>query len=318
MQVGRVYKLVLFVLVFLIGAAIVMWGRAGDEPSTAPAVSEAAGAPAEEAAAEEGDLVPLESREPQELPNLELPSEVTYDNPYFVPGATPEPSAGKDETGEGELVPLDEKTAEEVTSDPEKEAKKALDSLPKAPVRYTVKSGDSLGAIAKKFYGRASKWRVIAEANGITNPASLKVGSVLTIPDLPDEKRPSASTEAKATDAAPAAKEGAPRTAAGDTYTVAPGDSLWKIAKKVYGKGSLWKVIYEANRKLLPKPGALKVGMKLIVPPAPARAAKSPAAPASAPAVKEKENRSAAASKKAKTSRKAAWDEVEVINFFEE
>ncbi|RKY20306.1 MAG: hypothetical protein DRP90_03600, partial [Planctomycetota bacterium] len=198
MQVGRVYKLVLFVLVFLIGAAIVMWGRAGDEPSTAPAVSEAAGAPAEEAAAEEGDLVPLESREPQELPNLELPSEVTYDNPYFVPGATPEPSAGKDETGEGELVPLDEKTAEEVTSDPEKEAKKALDSLPKAPVRYTVKSGDSLGAIAKKFYGRASKWRVIAEANGITNPASLKVGSVLTIPDLPDEKRPSASTEAKA------------------------------------------------------------------------------------------------------------------------
>ncbi len=316
MQVGRVYKLVLFVLVFLIGAAIVMWGRAGDEPSTAPAVSEAAGTPVEEAAAE-GELVPIESREPQELPNLDLPSEVTYDNPYFVPGATPAPSTEEDEageSGEGELVPLDEKTAEEVTSDPEKEAKKALDSLPKAPVRYTVKSGDSLGAIAKKFYGRASKWRVIAEANGITNPAALKVGSVLTIPDLPDEKRPSASKETKTADAAPAAKEAAPRAAAGDTYTVMPGDSLWKIAKKVYGKGSLWKSIYEANRKLLPKPGALKVGMKLIVPPAPVRAAKSPAAPA----VEEKESRSAAASKKAKTSRKAAWDEVEVINFFEE
>lgn len=35
------------------------------------------------------------------------------------------------------------------------------------------------------------------------------------------------------------------------TYTVKKGDCLWNIAKKYYGKGSEWKKIYNANKKVI-------------------------------------------------------------------
>ncbi len=49
---------------------------------------------------------------------------------------------------------------------------------------YTVQSGDTLRGIALKFYGDASKFVVIQEANDITNPSLISVGQVLEIPDI--------------------------------------------------------------------------------------------------------------------------------------
>ena len=51
-----------------------------------------------------------------------------------------------------------------------------------------------------------------------------------------------------------------------ETYTVAKGDSLWKIAKTVYGKGTMWKVIYEANKATVKDPNMIIVGQSLILP----------------------------------------------------
>jgi nucleoid-associated protein YgaU len=49
---------------------------------------------------------------------------------------------------------------------------------------YTVVSGDSLSKIAKHFYGDASKWRQIFEANGdiLKNPDLIHPGQTLKIP----------------------------------------------------------------------------------------------------------------------------------------
>lgn len=49
-------------------------------------------------------------------------------------------------------------------------------------------------------------------------------------------------------------------------YFVQEGDSLSKIAKKVYGDESKWEIIYEANRTALKSSNNLKVGQKLVVP----------------------------------------------------
>lgn len=38
-----------------------------------------------------------------------------------------------------------------------------------------------------------------------------------------------------------------------ETYTVEPGDCLWNIAKKFYGKGSLYNKIYVANQDIIEK-----------------------------------------------------------------
>lgn len=52
---------------------------------------------------------------------------------------------------------------------------------------YTVKSGDTLGKIAKEFYQNAGKYPVIFEANQplLTDPNKIYPGQVLRIPELP-------------------------------------------------------------------------------------------------------------------------------------
>jgi nucleoid-associated protein YgaU len=50
--------------------------------------------------------------------------------------------------------------------------------------RYTVVAGDSLSKIAKKYYGDASQWRRIYDANReqIANPDLIQPGWKLVIP----------------------------------------------------------------------------------------------------------------------------------------
>lgn len=47
---------------------------------------------------------------------------------------------------------------------------------------YTIKKGDTLGSISKKFFGSTQHWKKIAKTNNITNAAKIKIGQVLEIP----------------------------------------------------------------------------------------------------------------------------------------
>ena len=51
-----------------------------------------------------------------------------------------------------------------------------------APQTYTVQRGDTLSAIAKRFYGHAGEYRRIAAANNIANPDLIHPGQQLVIP----------------------------------------------------------------------------------------------------------------------------------------
>lgn len=51
---------------------------------------------------------------------------------------------------------------------------------------YVVKSGDTLGSIARRFYEDAALANVIAEENGLTDPSLLTPGTELVIPDRPE------------------------------------------------------------------------------------------------------------------------------------
>ena len=55
---------------------------------------------------------------------------------------------------------------------------------PVAAETYTVAAGDTLSKIAKRFYGKASKWRAIHEANKdiIADPDRIFPGQVIKIP----------------------------------------------------------------------------------------------------------------------------------------
>jgi Contractile injection system tube protein/LysM domain len=49
---------------------------------------------------------------------------------------------------------------------------------------HIVRDGDSLPSIANEAYGDPTRWRVIAEANGIDDPMKLRRGAALSVPRL--------------------------------------------------------------------------------------------------------------------------------------
>ena len=49
---------------------------------------------------------------------------------------------------------------------------------------YTVKSGDNLSTISKRFYGSANDYQKIAAASNVSDPNLIRVGQQLTLPVL--------------------------------------------------------------------------------------------------------------------------------------
>jgi nucleoid-associated protein YgaU len=72
--------------------------------------------------------------------------------------------------------------------------------------------------------------------------------------DFSDVKAGGSSTEESA---APMAQE----------YTVVKGDSLSKIARRVYGDAGQWRRIFEANRDQIKNPDLIHPGQVLKIPP---------------------------------------------------
>lgn len=131
------------------------------------------------------------------------------------------------------------------------------------PQTYTTEKGDTLWGLATRFYGDGRQWKKIYEANRDVLPSSseVPVGVALVIPSA--EGQPGAAApETPAIESRPAAVAGM------GTYTVERGDTLYSIARKQYGDGSLWRVISEANRDRVPDPEHLSVGTVLVIPPA--------------------------------------------------
>jgi len=58
---------------------------------------------------------------------------------------------------------------------------------------------------------------------------------------------------------------------AGQSYTVAKGDTLSEIAKSFYGNANQWRVIYEANKDTIKNPDLIQPGWVLKIPPKPGR-----------------------------------------------
>ena len=49
-------------------------------------------------------------------------------------------------------------------------------------------------------------------------------------------------------------------------HEVTKGETLWKIAERYYGDGSLYPKIFEANKDVLKDPNLIRVGQRLRIP----------------------------------------------------
>ena len=70
--------------------------------------------------------------------------------------------------------------------------------------------------------------------------------------------------KANVTDQRPTTNSPAPKK--NTTYTVKKGDCLWNIAKAIYGDGSKYTKIYEANKDKITNPNLIYVGQVLTIP----------------------------------------------------
>ena len=49
------------------------------------------------------------------------------------------------------------------------------------PRSYTVRKGDTLWAVAQRFYGDGTRWKDLARRNGVADPRQLPIGKVLVL-----------------------------------------------------------------------------------------------------------------------------------------
>ena len=100
-----------------------------------------------------------------------------------------------------------------------------------------------------------------------SEPPKPSFGSVRSGAPAPPAAKPKADfSNVKSGGSSTAPPAPPPPAPAHDTYVVVSGDSLSKIAKKFYGKASLWPKIHEANRDLIDNPDRIQIGWTLKIP----------------------------------------------------
>src|SRR5882724_6873703 len=98
---------------------------------------------------------------------------------------------------------------------------------------HTVVAGETLSALALRFYGDAALYRLIATASAIADPDAIDVGQRLIFPDF-------------------------------TRYTVVAGDTLSALALRFYGDAELSRLIATASG--IADPDVIDVGQRLTFP----------------------------------------------------
>ena len=146
-------------------------------------------------------------------------------------------------------------TGEEELLGEEKGQMAATEEEVKLPATHKVAPGENLWKIAEHYYGSGYNWVDVAKENKLGNPSFLVVNQELAIPDVP-ARHPEGGEIASGK-----------KVADINEYTVERGDSLWKIAEKIYGDGYQWAKIYQANQeKIGANPGLIFSGTVLTIP----------------------------------------------------
>jgi len=120
-----------------------------------------------------------QKRKEEELPQID-PAELEASAPTEPMPAKTEASGGAEATGGSESGTPAVEVETPTTPPPATTAKPTAGT----PQTYTMKRGDTLYSLAKRFYGDGKLWTRIADANQdkIRDVTDIPVGTVLTIP----------------------------------------------------------------------------------------------------------------------------------------
>lgn len=136
------------------------------------------------------------------------------------------------------------------------------------PYIHYVQNGETLYAIALRYYNNGELWHIISQANPSTvrSDNTVNLGARLIIPNkalLPDllQRNPQAATVL-----APAAPVASIVSSSPRTVVVKPGDTLSGLASEHMGTSRKWKELLDANKDKMDSPQDLRVGMTINIP----------------------------------------------------
>jgi nucleoid-associated protein YgaU len=140
---------------------------------------------------------------------------------------------------------------------PRREIEKLMEYAESGTMSKLVIGGKKIG----------NQWRVINLSSSWDNIMSqgelVKASATLTIEECEDI----VTLQSSKTNRTVAAGRTAQSQAASIvTYTVVKGDNLWNIAKKYYGNGSKYTLIYNANKGIIKSPSLIYPGQVLTIP----------------------------------------------------
>jgi nucleoid-associated protein YgaU len=150
---------------------------------------------------------------------------------------------------------------------------------------HRVQQGETFASISTAAYGSSKYYPAIMKANPGVDPAHLKVGMTINLPDIASPAvRPTASAAPAAAAPTGDAQRASAKVAAvapidaTKEYRVQQGDSLYKISLKLYGKSDRANKIFELNKQSMgDDPHHLKVGQVLQLPEPPTQSQTSTA-----------------------------------------
>ncbi len=146
---------------------------------------------------------------------------------------------------------------------PEAQVAAAVPVTPAAPeVKVTIVDKTTEIAIAKVAPVAATATttvEVVKPAKPV-EPLVTATAPVIESPKVETPAAPAAPVLAAATPAASPAPA---------QIIIQPGNNLWKLSRQIYGKGTMFTVIYEANKDQIRKPGLIYPGQVFMTPNAP-------------------------------------------------
>ena len=148
-------------------------------------------------------------------------------------------------------------------------------SVPAELARYTVAAGDTLSAIAARYYG--GKARRLADAifdanrTVLSNPDQLRIGVELIIPAVSGYDRPSGVPSVAPLRENETIRETGteelPDAGPFRWYQIQKNDRYISIARQQLGDAGRWREIYDLNRDKFPDPGLIREGVRIRLPP---------------------------------------------------
>jgi nucleoid-associated protein YgaU len=133
-----------------------------------------------------------------------------------------------------------------------------------AAQEYVIREGDTLSDIAGRELGQPDLYPMIYDANRdvLRDPESIPVGQKIRIPLIHRPATPPAQRGPQGAAEPPQAAPSRPSR----TYEVQENDTLIRIARRIYGRESMYVEILRSNRDQLIAPEDLRPGMVLTLP----------------------------------------------------